>query len=113
MIHRARTIMSKMNLVGICPGVSCEFFQVSRRHGRVDNDAEHYRGDARDRVDVLHRIIEWPRLDERFVDMRKRSCRQKRVAVRLSTRHCCRTNRCTAATNVLDYDRAEKRLHFL
>src|SRR4029078_13376328 len=63
--------------------------------------------------EVLHRIIERPRLDERFVDMRQRPCRQKRVAVWLTAPPPCRTNRCTAAANVLDDDRTEKRLHFL
>src|SRR5262245_30203884 len=113
MIGRAHAIMSKMNLVGILLGISCELFQVLRRHRGMNHDPENRHDDARDRVNVLHRIIEWPRLDERFVDMRKRTCRQKCVAVRLSTRHCGRTYRCTTPTDVLDDDRTEKRLHLL
>src|SRR5215470_12395750 len=102
MIDGADTVMPVGQLAGIGLGISDELFQRLRRQRRIDCDGESEEGHARNRVQVLDWIIQWPALEQGLVDMRKRAAQQKGVAIRAGARDRGSTQRTTAAADVLD-----------
>src|SRR5262249_4434251 len=64
---------------------------------------------ARNRIQVLNRIIERPALEQRLVDVREGAAEQNGVAVRTGTGDRGGTQRTTAAADVFDDHRAEQR----
>src|SRR5215468_8284931 len=104
MIGRANTGMPVGQFAGIGPGISDEPFQRVRlrRQRRIDCDGESGEGDARNRVQVLEWIVQWPALEQGLVDMRKRAAQQEGVAVGAGARDRSSTQRTAAAANVLD-----------
>src|SRR5215831_8856119 len=71
---------------------------------RQSNDRQ-----ARNRIQVLNRIIERPALEQRLVDVREGAAEQNGVAVRTGTGDRGGTQRTTAAADVFDDHRAEQR----
>src|SRR5215471_20287984 len=71
---------------------------------RQSNDRQ-----ARNRIQVLNRIIERPALEQRLVDVREGAAEQNGVAVRTGTGDRGGTQRTAAAAYVFDDHRAEQR----
>ena len=66
--------------------------------------------DIGDRIEILHRIVERPGLENCLGDMRARAAEQKHVTVGPGVCDCRRAERAPAAPLVLDHDRPEQRL---
>ena len=91
-----------------------ELLDRVHRDARVDDDGERRHRDHRDRLEILHRIVE--RLDhsDRIEDQRTGAAEQDRVAVGRSMRDGHRADRAAGAALVLDIDgAAERRLDVL
>src|SRR5262245_7134775 len=94
-------------------GISDELFEVLRRHGWMDCERQSNDRQARNRIQVLNRIIEWPALEERLVDVREGAAEQNGVAVRAGAGDRGGTQRTAAAADVFNDHRAEQRFDLL
>src|SRR5262249_52019121 len=101
MIRRADTVMPVGQFAGIGLGISDELFQRWRRQRRIDCDGQGEEGHARNRVEILDWIVQWPALEQGLVDMRERAAQQKGVAIRAGARDRSSTQRAAAAADVL------------
>ena len=110
MLDRADTGMPVGQLAGIGFRIGDELLQALNRHRRMHGDAEKIGGHARNRIQVLDRIIERPALEQRLVDVRLRPAEQDRVAVGPGAGDGGGTERGAAAADVLDHHGAEQRL---
>ena len=70
-------------------------------------------GHARDRIEVLDRIVERPALEQGLVHVSLRPAEQDGVAVRRGAHDGGGTERGAAATDVLDHHRAEQRFQLV
>ena len=75
-------------------------------------DAEKIDGNARHWIQILQRIIEWSRLEQRFVDMGLGAAEQQSVAIGLRSRHSRGTQRRPAAADVFNRDSSKQGVHF-
>ena len=75
---------------------------------RQSNDRQ-----ARNRIQVLNRIIERPALEQRLVDVREGAAEQNGVTVRTGAGDHGGTQRTAAAADVFDDHRAEQRFDLL
>src|SRR5215813_8682975 len=100
-------------LAGIGLRISDELFEVLRRHRWMDCERQSNDRQARNRIQVLNRIIERPALEQRLVDVRKGAAEQNGVAVGAGVGDRGSTQRTTAAANVFDEHRAEQRFDLL
>src|SRR5262249_24361120 len=80
------------------------------RNGRMRRERERRDGDVGYRFEILDRVVERPRLQNRLGDMRARSAKQKRVAVRTGMGDRGGAKRTAAAALIFHYDGAEQRL---
>src|SRR5215470_8849 len=94
-------------------GISDELFEVLRRHGWMDCERQSNDRQARNRIQVLNRIIERPALEQALVDMREGAAEENGVAVGAGVGDRGSTQRTTAAADVFDEHRAEQRFDLL
>jgi hypothetical protein len=78
-------------------------------HGNDEAIGSH----ARNRIEILDRIVERPALEQSLVDVRLRPAEQDGVAVRRSADDRSGAERSAAPTNVLDHHRAKERLELV
>jgi hypothetical protein len=83
-------------------GMSDELFEVLRRHRGMDCKRQSSDRQARNRIQVLHRIIERPALEQRLVDVGKGAAEQNGVAVRAGAGDRGGTQRAAGAADVFD-----------
>src|SRR6266849_9451920 len=102
MIGRANAVMPVGQFAGIGLGISDELFQRLRQQLRIDCDGEGEEGHARNRVQILDWIVQWPALEQGLVDMRERAAQQKGVAIGAGARDRSSAQRTAAAAYVLD-----------
>src|SRR5215468_8472375 len=113
MVRRADTVMPVGQFAGIGLGISDEILQRLRRQRRIDCDGESEESHARNRVQVLDWIVQWPALEQGLVDMRNRAAQQKGVAIGAGARDRSGAQRTAGAAYVLDGNRAEQRFHLV
>src|SRR5215472_3024213 len=92
-------------------GISDELFEVLSRHRwmhRKRHDCQ-----VSNRIEILHRIIEWPALEQRLVDMREGAAEENGVAIRAGAGDGGSTQRTTAAADVFNDHCAEQRFDLL
>src|SRR5262249_35019902 len=109
----ADAVMPKGQFAGIGLGISDELFQRLCGRRWIDCDGESVEDHARNRVEVLDWIVQWPALKQGLVDMRDRTSHQKGVAVGARARDRSSTQRTAAATDVLDDNPSEHRFHLV
>src|SRR6185369_571635 len=108
-LDRADPGMAVAQLAGVRLCVSDELLQRPYRQGRMDGDAERIDGDARDRLQVLDRVVERAALQKSLVDVWQRAAEKQRVAVGLGACDRRRAEGSAAAADVVHDHRAEKR----
>src|SRR5262245_55298511 len=79
----------------------------------MHGDTKRIGGNARNRIQVLDRIIERSALEQGLVDVRLRSAEEDGVAIRAGARDGSGTKRGAAAADVFNHDRPDQRLHFV
>jgi len=67
--------------------------------GHRQSDETRHRGDG---IEISDRIVQGRALEQRFVDMRKRSAKQQHVAVGLGSRNGGRADGAASTAHVLD-----------
>ena len=107
MLDRTDTGVSVGQLARVGFRISDELLEGLGRQGRMHGDAEDIGRHARNRVQVLDRIILRPALEQGLVDMRNRAAQHKGVAVRAGARDRGNTQRTAAATDVFNHHSAE------
>src|SRR5207245_11243137 len=90
-------------------GISGERFDGANGERRVNGNDEAIGSHARNRIEILDRIVERPALEQGLVEVRLRPAEQDGVAVRRSAYDCSGTERSAAPTDILDHHRAEER----
>src|SRR6516165_3749787 len=96
-------------LAGIGLRISDELFEVLRRHRWMDCKRHGNDRQARNRIQVLDRVIEWSALEQRLVDVREGASEQNGVAIWAGAGDRGGTQRTAATTDVFDDHRAEQR----
>src|SRR5262249_52970687 len=113
LVQRASTGVSVGQLAGIGLGINDELFEVLRRHRWMDCKRQSNDRQARNWIQVLNRIIEWPALKQRLVDVREGAAEQNGVAVRAGAGDRGGTQGTAAAADVFNDHGAEQRFDLL
>src|SRR5262245_2550834 len=105
--------MSVGQLAGIGLGINNELFEILRRHRWMDCKRQSNDRQARNRIQVLNRIIEWPALEQRLVDVREGAAEQNGVTVRAGAGDRGGTQGTGTAADGFNDDGAEQRFDLL
>src|SRR5438552_12159485 len=113
MLDRADPRVPVGQLAGIGFRIDYEFLERLNWYRAMHCNAEDIGGHARNRIQVLDRVIQRPALEQGLVDVRLRAAEQDRVAIRPGACDGGGTERRAAATDVFNHHRAEQRLDLI
>ena len=107
MHQRANTRGAVGELSGVCLGVIDKLVQALSRYRKMDSDGECRNCQARNRLQVLDRIVKWSALEDGLGHMRNSAAQQDGVAVRGCACDCGSTQRTAATAHVFNDNRAK------